>query len=502
MQPFWNNLMEFLGPSLNIVIAFAILIIGWLVAVFISRIVRGIVRRAFRRTKLDDKLTKWVVGEEKDAGKKVETWVSKGVFWLVMLFVLVEFFQKLGLTAITEPLLVLIFQYLPQALGAGLLLLLAWVVATMARLLIKRALGFAKLDERLGSSSGMEEGKELPVTNTLGDAVYWLVFLLFLPAILDEVGLQGLLDPVQGMVDQILGFLPNLLGAVIILLIGWFAARILQRIVSNLLASVGVDRFSEQINLDSVLGKQTLSGLIGLVIYVLIFIPVIIASLNTLGLDAITDPASNMLDMILLALPVIFTAALVLVVAYMVGRVVSKMVANLLSGIGFDNILAKLGFDAGFGEGKQTPSAVVGYLIMVAIMLFAATEAARMLGATVLSELVSEFTVFAGQVLLGLVIFAIGLFLANLAEKTIQTSNTKQSRLLALVARISVLVLAGAMSLRQMGLANEIIETGFGLLLGAIAVAIALAFGLGGRDIAAKELASWVESLKNEKPQE
>jgi hypothetical protein len=502
MDVFLDNLMTMLGANvLNAVAALAILVIGWLVALIISRVVRGVLRR----TKLDDKLAKRITGEEKDTDNKVEAWVSKGVFWLIMLFVLVAFFQTLGLTVITEPLnqlLVLIFQYLPQVLGAGILLLLAWVIATMARLMIKRALGLAKLDERLRSSSGMEEGKEVPITNTFGEVVYWLVYLLFLPAILDALELQGLLGPVQGMLEQILGSLPSLLGAVIILLIGWFAARILQRIVSNLLAATGIDRFSKQVGLDSVLGKQTLSGLIGLVIYVLIFIPVIIASLNALGLDAITGPASNMLDVILLALPVLFTAALVLVLAYIVGRVVSKMVVNLLSGIGFDNILAKLGFDAGVGEGKQTPSAVVGYLTMVAIMLFAATEAAQMLGLTILSELVSEFTVFAGQILVGLIIFAIGMFLANLAARTIQTSSAKQSKLLAVIARISILVLAGAMSLRQMGLANEIVETGFGLLLGAIAVAVALAFGLGGRDIAAKELASWVESIKNEKPQE
>ena len=148
--------------------------------------------------------------------------------------------------------------------------------------------------------------------------------------------------------------------------------------------------------------------------------------------------------------------------------------------------------------GQRTPADIVGYLIMVAIMLFAATEAANLLGFTALSDIVGEFTVFAGQILLGLVIFGIGLFLANLAASTIETSTAKQSNMLALVARISILVLAGAMALRQMGLANEIIELGFGLLLGAVAVAAALAFGLGGRDIAAKKLSTWSESIETD----
>ena len=114
-----------------------------------------------------------------------------------------------------------------------------------------------------------------------------------------------------------------------------------------------------------------------------------------------------------------------------------------------------------------------------------------------LADLVAEFTVFAGQVILGLIVFSIGLYLANLAAKTVRASGTTQAGLLALAARISILVLAGAMSLRQMGLANEIINLAFGLLLGAIAVAVALAFGLGGREVAARELEEWLQSLRS-----
>ena len=65
-----------------------------------------------------------------------------------------------------------------------------------------------------------------------------------------------------------------------------------------------------------------------------------------------------------------------------------------------------------------------------------------------------------------------------------------------IVARISIVILSGAIALRQMGLANEIIELAFGILLGSVAVAAALAFGLGGRDIAATQLFGWLGSRK------
>jgi uncharacterized membrane protein YcfT len=181
-----------------------------------------------------------------------------------------------------------------------------------------------------------------------------------------------------------------------------------------------------------------------------------------------------------------------------VGRVVAGLISNLLTGVGFNAILARLGLGKEPAAGERTPSEIVGYLVLVAIMLFATIEATQLLGFSLLAELVSEFTVFAGQIILGLIIFAIGLWLSNLAARTIQASQAAQAGLLAVAARVSILALAGAMALRQMGLANEIINLAFGLLLGAIAVAAALAFGLGGRDMAGRQLEGWVRSVESE----
>ncbi|NIO69488.1 MAG: mechanosensitive ion channel [Anaerolineae bacterium] len=499
LQVFLEQIVQLVGGYIpNLIAALAILIIGWLVALILSAIVRGVLRR----TTLDDRLARWIMGEEAAKGIEVERQIARGVYYLIMLFVLIAFFQTLGLTLITEPLnqlLIQVFQYAPRLLGAGLLLLIAWIVASALRLIISRVLTAAKIDERLGSEAGLEEEKRVPLAQTLGNAVYWLVFLLFLPAVLSALELEGLLQPVQGMINQILGFLPNIFAAGLILAVGWFVARIVQQIVTNLLAAVGADQLSERVGLAPVLGKQQLSGLLGLVVYILILIPVLIAALNALALEAITQPASNMLNVILEAIPAIFAATLVVVIAYVVGRVVAGLITNLLTGVGFNAVLARLGLGKEPAEGERTPSEIVGYLVLVAIMLFAAIEASRLLGFVLLADLVAQFTAFAGQVVLGLIIFAIGLYLANLAARTVQASGAAQAGLLAMAARVSILVLAGAMALRQMGLANEIINLAFGLLLGAIAVALALAFGLGGREAAARELEEWLQSVKSEK---
>jgi hypothetical protein len=497
MEVILDQITQLVGAYIpNLIGALAILIIGWLVALIVS----AIVRRALRRTTLDNRLARWIVGEEKAKDFEVERWIAKAVYYLIVLFVLIAFFQALGLTLITEPLnqlLVQVFEFAPRLLGAGLLVLIAWIVARGLKLIVSRVLSIAKLDERLGSQAGLEEEEHVFLTQTLANAVYWLVLLLFLPAVLDALALQGLLEPVQGMINKILGFLPNIFAAGLILVIGWFVARIVQRIVTNLLAAVGTDRLSEQVGLATVLGKQRLSGFLGLVVYVLILIPVLIAALNALALEAITQPATNMLDTILGALPAVFAAGLVVAIAYVVGRVVAGLIANLLAGAGFDAVLTRMGLGKEPAEGERTPSEIVGYLVLVAIMLFASIEALRLLGFESVADLVTQFTAFASQVILGLIIFAIGLYLANLAARTVQASGAAQAGLLAMAARVSVLALAGAMGLRQMGLANEIINVAFGLLLGAIAVAVALAFGLGGRELAARELEEWLRSVKS-----
>jgi hypothetical protein len=158
--------------------------------------------------------------------------------------------------------------------------------------------------------------------------------------------------------------------------------------------------------------------------------------------------------------------------------------------------LARIGLGGEPAEGERTPSEIVGYLVLVGLMLFATIEAVHLLGFEVLAGLVAEFMVFAGHVLLGLIIFGVGLFLANLAAHTVESRNAAQARLLAVAARVSITVLAAAIALRQMGLANEIITVAFGILLGAVAVAAAIAFGVGSRELAGDVVRRWLEKIE------
>jgi len=466
--------------------ALVVLVVGWLLALIVAGLIRGLAKR----TNLNTKLASWSGTEGKPPD--LARGLSKGVFWLIMILVLVAFFQVLGITVATDPLsgfLTEVLQFIPRLIGAALLLVVAWILASLVRLVVTKALSAGKLDERIAAET--DEAKGMPLTRTIGDAVYWLTFLIFLPAVLGALGLEGLLTPVQNMLDKFLGYIPNLLAAGLIAAVGWFVARLVQRLVTNLVAAAGADRLSSKV------GLASLPKMIGLVVYILILIPVIVAALNALALDAVTQPASQMLNQILDALPAIFAASVVVVLAYIIGKLLATFVTDLLTGIGFNSILVRMGIGTDQTKpaaGVPTPSELVGYVVLVAIMLFAIFEASSLLGFAALSALMSELTVFGGHILLGVLILMIGLFLANVAANAIRTGGTKQASLLATIARGAILLLSGAMAIRQMGLANEIINLAFGMVLGCIAVALAIAFGIGGREIAARKLEEWSKS--------
>lgn len=508
----------------NLLGAIAILIVGWLVAIVVASLVQGLLKR----THLDNRLAGWIAGRSaEDVSFPVEKWVATAIFWLIMAFVIVAFLNALQLSAVSTPLngfLNQIFSYLPRIGGALLLLGVAWVLATLARLIVTRGLSRFNLDDRLAQQAGTAPGESpFLLSDTLGNALYWFIFLFFLPIILDALDLQGPLQPVQNLLNEFLSILPRIIAAILIGAVGWLIARVVRGVVTNLLASIGTNQLGARIGLTQTTGSLSLSALLGTVVYVLVLIPTAIAALNALEIDAISAPAISMLQQILNALPLIFTAALILVIFYVIGRFVADLVANILTSIGFNNIFSWIGlppsppppppapptaedvfppldaataFQTTPPLPRRTPSEIAGIIVLVGIMLLGAVAATEVLQFEALTAIVNGILYVAARVLVGVVVFGIGLYLANLTFNLIAGSGGRQARILAQVARIAIIALVAAMALQQMGIASSIVNLAFGLLVGAVAVAIALAFGLGGRDVAAEQLRDWIASFR------
>ena len=238
----------------NLLGALAILIVGWLVA----RIIAAIVTGTLRRTGLDNRLARVIAGDRSAGAINLELWIGRVVFYLLMILVLVAFFQTLGLTLVTEPLnrmLNQFFQFAPQLFGAAAILVIAWVLANLLRAIISRVLRAVNIDQRLAEQA--ESSRRVSLAQTIAHTAYWLVFLLLLPALLNALSLQGLLGPVRGMINKFLDFLPNIITAGLILLVGWFLARIVRGIVTNFLVAVGAERLTQRVGLTQVLGTQS-----------------------------------------------------------------------------------------------------------------------------------------------------------------------------------------------------------------------------------------------------
>ncbi|MEG3925442.1 MULTISPECIES: mechanosensitive ion channel [unclassified Microcoleus] len=514
-----NNLFQ--GSNIeNLLWAVGILLVGLIVSAVVSSIVGGLLKK----TTIDNRLAAWITGRPEGAeAPQVEKWISTAVFWIIFIFFLIAFFDRLNLTAVSQPLNTFLNQitgFLPKLAGALIWLGIAWVLATVAKMAVSRVMRTFSVDERLNQEVGAAPTERpLLLSDTVANALYWFIFLLFLPLILDSLEMQQALLPVNNLLNQILAAIPKILEAVLIGFVGWLLAMVVRRIVTNLLAAAGADGLGARFGISRTSGGQSLSWIAGTIVYVLILIPTAIAALNALEIQAISQPAVAMLNDILGAVPKIFTAALILALAYLLGRWVGDLVTNILTGIGFNNVFSWLGVQPPKQSLRlppssidpeatilqepelpaRTPSELVGIVVQVGILLFAVVAATDVLQIPALTAIVSGMVLVAGRVLAGLVVFAIGLYLANLAFSLIASSGTRQARLLGQTARIAIIAFVSALALQQMGIGSDIVNLAFGLLLGAIAVGIALAFGLGGREIAADQIRELLASFKQDK---
>jgi hypothetical protein len=464
--------------------ALAILLLGWIVAV----VLRAATRRVLKAAGLNRRLQSGT-----EAAADLEGLVARGVFYVVLLLAFIAFLNALDLSMVSQPLQDLVsafLAFLPNLIGAAVLAFVAWIVATILRTVTVHALRSSGLDERLTAAADMR-----PVSESLGQAAYGLVLLLFLPAILGALRLDGLLTPVQSLVAELLQYLPNIIAAAAIGIIGWFVAGLIRDVVSSLLGAAGADRLGERIGLR---GDLTLSRLTGLVVFVLVLVPAVVASIEALAIETISAPASRMLAAFLGALPNVFAAALILGLSYLVARLLGVLTTSLLAGVGVDSLLGRLGLGDTVSE-RMRVSDLAGSLVVFFLMLFAAAEAAGVLNFGRVSDLIASFIEFGGQVLLGLAVIGVGLWLAGIAHSAVLSVARSNGPFLAGLVRVAILGVVLAMGLRAMGIADDIVNLAFGLTLGSVAVSFALAFGLGGREAAGKQLDHWLTSLRGEK---
>ncbi|MFC4410816.1 mechanosensitive ion channel [Chungangia koreensis] len=486
----------------ELMLGLLILLVGFIVA----KVVENAVYRLLKKNRVDERFGAKTASPSEQPEKKrthIADIISKVVFFIILFFAVVLFFNIMDLDMVASP-FVSMYSSLSGAiigiLKAALILVLAWVLATVVKKLILMAgkkLNLNRFLTKTGTSPA--DVNKAKWFETLANIAFYLILLLFLPAVLNALGLSGVSGPFEDMLTAFLNFIPKLVGAVLVFVIGWFAAKIVREILTKFLQSIGTDRLVEKFNLEGMFKGTSLSKVIGLIAFIFILIPVTISALEVLDLNGISEPAIDMLNKVLAMIPNIIVAILLVLAGIAVAKWVKGIVVLFLENLGIDSLFGKMGVKQTDEDGTPFSFAqIIGTIVQIIVILLFVSEALQVMKLEFMMNIAGAIFAYLPMVIAAVVILAVGFWLANLAEKfvgAVMKDPSGSPHVLRYVAKYAILAFAFFMALSQLGIAPMIINVAFMLILGGLALAFGLAFGLGGKDHASRYLSKMEKSL-------
>lgn len=390
-------------------------------------------------------------------------------------------------------------QSLPDILFGILFLVIAIIAGYIVKNLIVKGAKALKLDQKFGDSA--KEANSIP--ELLGKLGFILTVLFFLPGIFDRFGLNNISAPLTGMLGTFLGYIPRLIGAALLLFLGFVIAKIVQQLTIGFLERVKVDKLKDKMgltdpNAPDEPSKNTLSfaDLGGKVLYVIVLIPFIIAALEVLNIDAITDPAVTMLTSITSIIPQILAAGILILIGIFIAKLVGDLVENIIDGFGISDKVADIMDEpraTGFDLGR-----VVGIVVKALIILFFTVQAFDLIGLTIFQTIGGAVIAYLPMILSALLILLGGYVLGSVAKRFI-VDTLPQARFAAMIIKGVIITIAALMALSHLGIGALFVETLFIAIIVASAVAFAIAFGIGGRDFARNTLQKLEKNMEESK---
>jgi Conserved TM helix len=366
-------------------------------------------------------------------------------------------------------------EWAEKILFAAVIVAGTWALARAAKW------AFAKMVDQIGFfRRGTSSGESVGMA--LGRIVSLLIWLVGLLIVLQLLGFSSVITPVEGLLGNFIGYLDNIVFAVAIFFVGTIVAKIVRELTETTLMTIDLDRWANIGGVEAVTGNSTISKTIGSIASVLVIIPFAIGALDILDIAAITTPAQNLLNTVFQAILPIIGACFLLGLGYVISRWVAGLIRDLLPSLGADRAINELGI---LPEGRAA-SGVIATIVTIAVMLFFAIAATNMLGFPQLTNMLQTVLAQAGNVVFGAVLIAFGVLVARILQNLI--SDATGAGLAPNIAYWLTVALFIFIGLQQMDIGGPIIEYAFGALAIGAAVAFALAFGLGGRDAAAKML--------------
>ncbi len=369
---------------------------------------------------------------------------------------------------------------IPNIIIGILLFILTLIVSSIARKIIvgiAKKVGVVSFLQKKNIIKNEEQGFEL--LKVLGSLAYLIVFLIMIPSALSYLGMRNIADPLTNMLYGILAILPSILGAGIVLFIGYLIAKILKEVVSNLLKAVHLD---ETVNRVAKLqeGKVVFSNLIGSIVFAVIFIPIVIMALDILRLDAVVQPAVNVMTIMFEFIPNIIVSLIMIVMGVFLAKLLANIISGLLITLGIDKFCEEESCSKIFA--KRKPSTIIEILVKVFIIGVFTIEAINALKLRILSNISNTLLGYMPNIVAVLIVIIV----AYLGIRCISKIVTSKAMLFVIKAIIYVFV--GFMILNQLRIAPAIVSMAFMFIMGAFSLAFVLAFGLGGKEFAKEQL--------------
>lgn len=359
-----------------------------------------------------------------------------------------------------------------------MLLILAFVVAAIVKSLVVKLFTKTKLSAVLKKSDEVNEGNTIEF---IGKLAHLLVFLLFIPGIFESLGMNEISMPILNLSNIMWGYIPNILAAVIVLWVGLFIAKLVRDILIPVFNKMKVNHLQEIAGME-VADAAKLSNTLAYIVYVLILVPVIITALQVLDIKAVSDPAIKMLGIIFEFIPNILVALIIIVVGCMLAKLAGNIVENLIASAGLDSKLSNL---LNRTNNQFILSKVIGKTVHVVMVVFFIVESFGVLHLQVLNNIgnaiISYMPYVLAAVLIMIACFVCNTIVQNLLQKSGHMSYS-------MISKCGIYVIGAFMVLNELGIASEIVNAAFILIIAGLAVAFAIAFGVGGREFAGKVL--------------
>lgn len=486
----------------RILLGLLLFLAGWIVA----KLVAWATYRLLCKTTIDDRIAHklgvdMLTAESEQTSDQVERFTARVVYYLLMMLVVVGVLQYAGLSQAAGPIESFVGKItaaLPLVGKAILILVVAYFGGIILQKLVTRFIDSAKLDQRFAELNAppSQDGDDpdaagRPFSQTAGRVVFWLIMVAGLAGAVDALQIGPLAHSLRNAVDRIVALLPAVAIAGALLVGGYVLGRIVRAVLDNLLDTVGFNKLVARAGLDQVFGETRASHAVGWVAMAFVILQAAIAALNELGLDTLSTPLTTMMTRFWSFLPMLAVSGLILAAGTIGGRLLRGVVERGLVNLKFDDAMGRLGFGRlQEREGRlATPHQVVGFIVQIGVVLLATVQALESMGLSTWAAYVHGFIAYSvTHVAVALVIVAVGMAIGNYVRDLIamrrRDDDDEAVGWIAAFARYAVLVFAFTMAIHHLDIGPNFVLIAFSLLFGSLCLALALALGLGAREVA------------------